>query len=67
MWTNKESFNHKRATLVDGECNNRLKYCCVQLDLEKFIVWNFEREYYGDMNQGWPWTEVSLSMEIGIA
>ncbi len=37
----------KGQCLVDGEHNNRLKYCCVQVDVENFIVWNFENEYLG--------------------
>ncbi len=43
----------KGRGLVDQEHDNRLKYCCVQLDAEIFM-WNFEKEYLGEMNQGWP-------------
>ncbi len=65
-----EKFNHasrgitkdvlitKGQCLVDGEHDNRLKYCCVQSDAKNFIVWNFESEYLGQMNQDWPWTEL---------
>ena len=31
---------------------------CVQLNTESFIVWNFEKEYLGEKNQGWPLTEL---------
>ncbi len=48
----------KGQHLVDQEHDNRLKYCCVQLDSESFIVWNFEKEYLRENNQGWPWTEL---------
>ncbi len=48
----------KGQHLVDQEHDNRFEYCCVQLDSESFIVWNFEKEYLGEKNQGWPWTEL---------
>ena len=48
----------KGRCLVDQEHDNRLKYCCVQFNAENFIVWNFEKEYLGEKNQGWPWTEL---------
>ncbi len=48
----------KGQVLVDQEHDNRLKYCCVQLDAESFIVWNFEKEYLVEKNQGCPWTEL---------
>ncbi len=54
----KEVLITKGQCLVDREHDNRLKYCCVQLDPENFIVWNFEKEYLGEMNHGWPWTEL---------
>jgi hypothetical protein len=49
----------KGQRLVDQEHDDRLKYCCVQLNAESFIVWNFEKEYLGEKNQGWPWIDVA--------
>ncbi len=54
----KDVFITKGKCLVGREHDDRLKYCCVQLDAENFIVWNFENEYLGEMNQDWPWTEL---------
>ncbi len=54
----KEVLITKGKRLVDGEHDNRLKYFCVQLDPVNIIVWNSEKEYWGEMNQGWPWTEL---------
>ena len=48
----------KGQRLVDQEHDDRLKYCCVQLNAESFVVWNFEKENLGETNQGWPWTEL---------
>ncbi len=48
----------KGQHLLDQEHDDRFKYCCVQLDSESFIVWNFEKEYLGGNNQDWPWTEL---------
>ncbi len=51
-------ITRKGQRLVGREHDNRLKYCCVQLNAESFIVWNFEKEYLGENNQGWPWTKL---------
>ncbi len=48
----------KGQHLVDQEHDDSLKYCCVQLNAENFIVWNFEKEYLGGNNQDWPLTEL---------
>ncbi len=48
----------KGQRLVDREHDDRLKYCCVQIDADNFIVWNFENEDLGEMNKEWPWTEL---------
>ncbi len=48
----------KAQRLLDQEHDDRYKYCCVQLSTKNFIVWNFEKEFIGGNNQGWPWTEL---------
>ncbi len=47
----KEILIMKGQYLVDQEHDNRVKYCCVQLNAETFIVWNFEKENLGEKNQ----------------
>ena len=48
----------KGQGLVDSEYDDRLRYCCAQLDKENLICWNFEKEDLGSMHSGWPWTEL---------